>query len=76
MEKVVKFFLNNKIEKLEGRDCLLFTYHHATTIVLHQLSSFIDLENPHQLLELLQLLLTICIAYKPFVVVTYCLQHM
>jgi hypothetical protein len=47
MERVFIYFLNNKIEKLEGGDYLLFTYCHAAAIILHQLLSFVDFKKTH-----------------------------
>jgi hypothetical protein len=78
------------MEKLHGRNYILFVYHHIATTILHQLPSFVNLTKTHNnlktyynyyllfilLVDLLWLLPTICSMYRFFGVVAYCLHRL
>jgi hypothetical protein len=50
------------MERLEGKDLLLFAYYHVAPTILHQLSFSVDLKRP-------------IVAYRPLVAIAYYLQH-
>jgi hypothetical protein len=54
------------MEKLQGRNCILFAYHHVATTIFCKPDE--DPQQPKDLLQLLPIVYTTC---KPFVVIVY-----
>jgi hypothetical protein len=82
--------MTRKMERLEGRDCLLCAYCYAIAIILQQLPSSVNQKKTHNNLQtsynccllfvthvdFLWLLPIVCSACEPFVVDAYQLLHM